>query len=98
RPGEDEETRLLRPELLRLVAGEGEDPALAADARRLAERWLADHRADEPDLVETVLSVAARRGDRALFDRFHAAARQATDPREREQLLNVLGSFQDPVL
>src|SRR5207245_4368440 len=36
-PGEDDETRLLRPRLVGLVATEGKDKTLVADARKLTE-------------------------------------------------------------
>lgn len=97
-PGEGDETRLLRPGLLSLVAGPGEDPALIAEAGRLARRWLEDRQSLDPDLVGPVLEIAARNGDRALFDRFHAAARQTPDPMERVRLLRALGAFRDSTI
>src|SRR5205823_6674731 len=59
RPGEDEETRLLRPGLLSLVANLGEDPGLTAQARQLTERWLADRRAIDSQIAGAALRTAA---------------------------------------
>jgi hypothetical protein len=42
--------------------------------------------------------VAARRGDRSLFDRIVAEAGKAADGTERERLLAALGAFEDPAL
>ncbi|HEY1587093.1 MAG TPA: M1 family metallopeptidase, partial [Polyangia bacterium] len=42
--GEDEDTRLLRGSLVALVADEGQDKALAAEAHTLALKWLADRK------------------------------------------------------
>jgi alanyl aminopeptidase len=95
---EGEATRLLRPKLLGLVAGEGEDEALAAEAGRLARRWLDDPSALEPDIVESVLRVAATDGDRALFDRVRAEAVRSRDDARRRALLTALGAFRDPEL
>ena len=96
--GEDEDTRLLRPELVGLVAAQGEDAKLVAEARTLALKWLADRKAVSPDVAGVVLQVAARNGDRALFDKLHAAARRATDRHDRQQILDALGAFRDPAL
>ena len=63
RPGESDDARLLRPRIVGMVAREGEDEALAAEARKLSERWLQDRSALGPDLVDAVLSTAAQFGD-----------------------------------
>ena len=98
KPGEGDDAKKLRPELLGLVAGEGKDPTLVAEAAQLASKWLDDHKAVEPELVGTVLRVAARYGDQKLFDRLHAAAKQTTDREERGRMLAAIGAFSDPKL
>ncbi|KAB2967128.1 MAG: M1 family peptidase, partial [Thermoanaerobaculia bacterium] len=69
RPGESDDEALLRPGLVALLAGPGEDAGLAAAVRERVERWLANRTALAPDLVPAYLKVAARNGDAALFDR-----------------------------
>jgi len=96
RAGEEDDTRLLRPRLLTLVADEGEDRALQAEAKKRALQWMADRKGTDADLVETVLSIAARAGDRALFDRMAKAERTAASRQERNQILRALGQFRDP--
>jgi alanyl aminopeptidase len=98
RPGEDEQTRLLRPALLQLVANRGEDTALLAEARRITDRWLADAGSIDSDSADLAVSIAARRGDRALFDRLLAEARKAKEQKRRNVLLDGLASFRDPAL
>ena len=49
-------------------------------------------------MVGDVLEVAGRYGDRALFDRFRAAAKTNPRRRDRARLYNALGNFQDPAL
>jgi alanyl aminopeptidase len=93
---ESEDARLLRPAILNVVANEAEDPELIAQAKKLALAWLDDHKAVDPDMVGVVLATAARHGDRALFERLHAAAKKETDENFRGHLLSALGSFQDP--
>ncbi len=46
----------------------------------------------------TALRVAARDGDRALFDTVLAQARSTQDTNERVELLSALGAFRDPAL
>ena len=48
------------------------------------------------NMAEAVLQAAARRGDRALFERLLAAVAKTADRRDRRLLYVALGSFQDP--
>ena len=98
RPGEPADLKELRPQLLALVAGEGQDPALIEEARALTWRWLDDHAAIEPELVGVALAIAARHGDQRLFDRLHADAKQATARDERARLLGAMAGFRDPAI
>lgn len=98
KPGEEEDVQLLRPPLLGLVARYGEEPVLRKEAQELALKWLDDRKAVHPDLAGTVLAVAARSGDRALFERIRAEAKKVTERRDRQRLLGALGSFRDPAL
>ena len=98
RSGDDDDTRLLRPALVGLVARLGQDKPLLAEARKLTDAWLEDHGALDTDMVDLVLGIAAGAGDQALFDRLRIAATKAKDIRERVRLLAALGSFRDPKL
>ena len=95
RPGESEDTQLLRERLVPFAANEGDEPVLVAEASRLAKEWLKDRRAIDPLLTPAVLGVAARHGDMELFQAFLAEAKK-TDRRERKRLFGVLGQFRDP--
>ncbi len=96
REGEDAETRLLRSQVVFLVASRGEDAALAAEARELAPRWLDDPRALSPDIVSPVLSTASYHGGRDLFERYLKAARATKSRTDRLRIYSALGSFRDP--
>ena len=96
KPNEDADRKELRPTLLAMVAGEANDPVLAAEASKLAWKWLDDHAAVEPELVGTALAVAAQHGDQKLFDRLHADAKKTSDRSERGRLLGAMGDFEDP--
>jgi len=97
-PGEPEDTKLLRPYIVALVAQRGEDTDLQKQARALAARYLTDHGAVPAEMVEPALTSAAWRGDQAWFDAVHAAARKEKDRSERRQLLEAMASFHDPAI
>ena len=97
-PGESDEVRLLRPELVSFVANEGDDPVLAEQAGQLARKWLDDHNAFEADIVESVLDTAARHGNRQLYDRFTAELGKTGDSQVREEILGAMASFRDPAI
>jgi cytosol alanyl aminopeptidase len=96
RDGEDDDTRVLRAELVPVVADEGGDAELQAEARRLADARLVDRSAVAPEMVESVLRVAARSGDRALLDKWLAAVRREPEVTERRRLFVAMGAFRDP--
>lgn len=95
RPGETEDTRLLRPILVAAVAMQGGDKELARQARDLAERWLKDRTAVQPDVLQAVLRTAAYYGDAALYRALVAQLEKAEGPAERRIISNALLSFRD---
>jgi alanyl aminopeptidase len=97
-PGEDEDTGLLRRRLVQAVANQGEDRTLIDQAGALARRWLDDRSGIDPDMLDVALDVAARHGDRALYDRFVAEARKTKPRQERRRLIDALASFEDPAI
>lgn len=98
RPGEDEDTRKLRNQLLWFATLYGKDPALLAEARTLAKAWLEDPSVVSPDRAGTLLSAAASVGDRAFFDALVSKARKEQQPEKRGMLFFALGNFRDPAL
>ena len=98
RPGEDENTRLLRRSVVWRAAALGEDAGLGKEAVALARRWLDDPLALDPDMVDVVLPAAARHGDRALLDALAAEVARSTDRQRRAFVFEALGNFVDPSL
>jgi alanyl aminopeptidase len=96
KPDDDENTKLLRQNLVEEVALDGQQKELIDQAGKLAREWLKDHRAIEPGMLGSVLHVAAAYGDRDLFEQLKAAALAEKDQRTRETLIGALGSFRDP--
>ena len=98
RPGESEETRLLRRSLVGIAARVGRDPELEKQAVARVGRWLGDPTALDPDLAATALAVAVGASDPALFELVKGEARRTTDRERRERLLRGLGAARDPQL
>jgi len=98
KPGESEDTRLLRQKLVPFVAGVGEQRELIDEAARLARGWLDTRSGIPQEMVIPVLHVAAEFGNQELFDRFHDAVLKEKDQRQRGRLLSALGRFRDPKL
>ncbi|HMK73190.1 MAG TPA: M1 family aminopeptidase, partial [Myxococcaceae bacterium] len=98
RTADSADDRRLRLLLVPVAAFVARDPALDAEARRLATAWLGDPRAVDGDLVEGVLRTVAVPGDAALFDQFLGAARTLTRRQDRVHAVHALGWFQDPAL
>jgi alanyl aminopeptidase len=97
-PDEEDERRLLRPEVLRLVGQDGEDPEIIAQGRKIAEAWLADRHSAPGDVAGTALVVAAAGGDRAFFDRLMAAVKSGKERGDRARILFALMQFPKPEL
>jgi ERAP1-like C-terminal domain len=101
RAGENNDDKNLRERLLRRLVVDGEDAALQQQMLRLAWRWLDDRKSLPPELIGTVLGLAAYGGDARLYERYLAEARaahQKHDKPERVRFLRALGSFRDPAL
>jgi alanyl aminopeptidase len=95
RADEPDDVRLLRPELVRAVATYGGDQELAKQAEKLAQQWLADHAAVNPDILRAVLDTAAFYGDLSLFNRFLAEFQKTPDRQEKQRLLGAMTSFRN---
>jgi cytosol alanyl aminopeptidase len=98
RPGEDDETRLLRPQVVSFVARRGEDPQLIQAARSATQRWLQDPTSIDPDIMNTVLTIAGTFGDPSLHATLVARLKSGPDRATRARLLRALSSFRDPAL
>jgi cytosol alanyl aminopeptidase len=97
-PGDSDDTKILRRQLVSLVASAGEDPELIEQAKALALKWLDDHNSVDPEIAGTVVSIAASKGDQALFDRLRADLHRTQERRQRSILIGAMASIQDPAI
>jgi aminopeptidase N len=97
--GDSDDRQRLRQQIVRTVTWAGDDK-LAAQAYKLADRYLKTGRGLDEDIVASVLSAAIEhRGDAALFERLLAAAHAASADRTKHaRLLGALGAFEEPAL
>jgi len=97
KPGEDDATRRLRPALLGLVGGAGEDPVLRAEAQRRAEQWLTTRQGTAAELVPLCLQLTAIDGDLSTFEALRDGLGRDPDKVPRGWILSAMGRLRDPV-
>jgi len=97
-PSDSPNTRELRAHLLGVLGYYGKDPAVIAQAHEIAEKYIADPASVDATLGQTALSVAARNGDSALFDKLQKVFESSTNPEIQEGALHLLAQFEDPAL
>jgi alanyl aminopeptidase len=98
RKRDPEDTRILRPALLRIAGDEGGDKQLRGEGQKLALSWLYDRKATSPELATAALHLAAIDGDVPLYNKLHELAAKETDRADRERILTAMGHFRDPEL
>ena len=98
-PRDTEERQSRRAELLGLVGGTGNDPALQRRARELALEYLSNPSSLPGTLAPAVLRIAAASGDAGLYNQYLARLEKlAAQPEEYYRFFNALPSFSDPAL
>jgi aminopeptidase N/puromycin-sensitive aminopeptidase len=97
-PGDSPNTLELRAQLLGLLVDHGNDPAISAQAHKIADRYLDDPMAVDPTLGQAALEAAAENGDAALFDRLQKIYETSADPELQESALRLLVQFDNPAL
>jgi puromycin-sensitive aminopeptidase len=98
RAGDDELTRQLRGDLVRVLGVLGNDPAIHARALELYRAHLADAAAVDPNVLPALIAVLAHTGDATRYDEFLARFRAATTPQEEQRYLYALAAFRAPEL
>ena len=98
KPGEDETVSTLRGQLLRWLASRGRDEKVMEFARGAAKKYLADSTSVDPGIADAVVSLAARKGDVALYDDYQRRVEATEVPAIRRRFLSALGAFEAPEL
>jgi aminopeptidase N len=93
-----DDRRRLRATVVQTLDQGGNDVSLAKDARVALEQSLSGGASLDATVAKPVAMVAARHGDKALWDELLSASQKANSPDERYRYLYALGAFEDPAL
>jgi aminopeptidase N/puromycin-sensitive aminopeptidase len=94
---ESQDQKQLRA-LLFAVLGEAKDQAVIAEARKLAEQYIADQDSVDPALAQAALRIAATNGDAALYDKVLALSASTSNPEVQTGMLFLTAEFTNPAL
>jgi puromycin-sensitive aminopeptidase len=98
-PGDTPDDRLRRATAIAALGELGGAQDVASEAARRLARYLADPSSIDPNLASVVVSITARTGDAALYDRYLDRKRAAaSDPEEEQRFLFGLTAFERPDL
>ncbi|MGC1461824.1 MAG: M1 family metallopeptidase [Terracidiphilus sp.] len=97
-PSDTANTRELRSQLFGVLGYFGKDPAVLAEAARIAENYVADPASVDPTLGQTALGIAARNGDASLFGKLQQVYETSNNPEFQEGALTLLAEFENPEL
>lgn len=84
--------------LLFVALGDAKDPTVMAEARTLANRYIADQTSVGPSLAPYALYVAATNGDAELYDKLLALRASTPDPEVQATSLFLTTHFTDSAL
>jgi aminopeptidase N len=91
-------TRELRARLFGVLGYFAKDPAVLAEAREIAAKYMADTASIDATLGQTALSIAARNGDAAMFDQLQKFYETSSNPELQVGALRLLAQFENPEL
>src|SRR5581483_9687813 len=93
--GESDEQRTLRARLFNSLGYDGRDPEALAEARKIADKALADPSSVDHELAAGALSLAALNGDAGFYDKVMAALKNTKSPEEYYNYFFTLTQFGD---
>ncbi|MEO8601518.1 MAG: M1 family aminopeptidase [bacterium] len=98
-PNESADDRLRRATAVGALGELAGAVDVVTDAQVRLRRYLTDPTSVDPNLASAVVSIAARDGDAALYQRYLEHKRAAaSDPEEEQRFLFGLTAFEDPTL
>ncbi len=98
KPGESDEQRTLRARLFGALGYDARDPEALAEARKVADKALADPSSVDHELAGAAMPLAALSGDAEFYDKVMAAMKDAKSPELYYEYFFTLPQFSDPKL
>jgi len=98
KPGESDEQRALRGRVFGALGYDARDPAALAEARKIADKALADPSSVDHELADQAFRLAALNGDSEFYDKLMAAMKNPKSPEEYYTYFSTLAQFSDPKL
>ena len=95
---EDDETRLRRAVLLRALVLLAREPTAVAEAQRRLPAGGDQPGGLDPNLLDTVVTAAARGADEARFEDLRGRAAREADPATKRRYLHALARVESPAL
>jgi aminopeptidase N/puromycin-sensitive aminopeptidase len=92
------EKKELRATLFAYLGTLGKDPDVIAQAKQVAEKYLANPSSVESTFAQTAAGIAAVNGDAAFFDQLQKVFETSTNPQLQEAALRLLAEFKDQSL
>jgi len=97
-PGESDEQKTLRSRLFKALGEDARDPEALAEARKIADRALADPGSVDRTLAANAFALAALTGDAEFYDKIVRAMKNPQSPEEYYIYFRSLPHFGDPQL
>ncbi|HTS37092.1 MAG TPA: M1 family metallopeptidase [Candidatus Solibacter sp.] len=98
KPGEADEEKTLRSRVLGAMGYDARDPETLAQARKMADKVLADPSSVDHELAGGALGLAAINGDSELYDKVMTNLKNTKAPEEYYMYFYTLPQFTDPKL
>lgn len=98
KPGDSDEQKALRARVLGALGYDARDPDALAEARKIADKALADPSSVDHELAGGALPLAALKGDAEFYDKLMTALKSPKSPEEYYSYFFTLPQFSDPKL
>ena len=98
KPNDTDEQRTLRSRLFSALGYDARDPQALAEARKIADKALADPSSVDHEIAGGAFALAALSGDSEFYDKLMAALKNPKTPEEYYMYFYTLPQFTDPKL
>jgi aminopeptidase N len=95
KPGESDEQKSLRGRLVSVLGYDARDPQVLAQAREIADKFMADPTSVDREVAGGAFTLAALNGDQAFYDRLMNSLKSAKTPEEYYEYVGALSRFSD---